>query len=176
MMRRQGTSEVARNRSARALLRSASHSTTVGDRPDSKLRILLREPFFAFSTEVLARLHLAGYTDLRAAHLVVFQHIDPNGSCITDLAVKAQMSKPAMAYLVSHLEQNGYLEREPDPTDGRARLVRLTDRGWREIDDALGIIATMEGELADSLGTSKLATLRRLLGELHDETGRWAHG
>lgn len=134
---------------------------------------MLREPFLAFSAELLDRLHVAGYTDLRAAHLVVFQHIDPAGSRITDLAAKAQMAKPSMAYLVSHLEQCGYLERTPDPDDGRARLVRLTERGWREVDEALEIIADMERELASAIGPTKLATLRRLLSELDDATGRW---
>lgn len=154
----------------------AARPIPAADRPDPNLGILLREPFFAFSAEVLARLHVAGYSDLRAAHLVVFQHIDPNGSRVTDLAARAQMTKPSMAYLVSHLEQNGYLERAPDPTDGRARLVRLTERGWREVEDALDIIATMEVELADSLGPAKLATLRRLLTELHARTERWTDG
>lgn len=144
------------------------------DRPNPNLGVLLRAPFLDFSAEVLARLHLAGYTDLRAAHLVVFQHIDPEGSRLTDLAARAQMTKPSMGYLVEHLERCGYLERTPDPADGRARLVTLTDRGWREIDDALDIIAGMEHELAAALGPRKLPTLRRLLAELHHATGRWA--
>ncbi|HEX6418091.1 MAG TPA: MarR family winged helix-turn-helix transcriptional regulator [Acidimicrobiales bacterium] len=152
----------------------ASRQTSPRPRPDPNLGVLLREPFLAFSAQVLARLRAAGHTDLRAAHLVVFQHIDPRGSRITDLAAKAQMTKPSMGYLVDHLERCGYLRRTADPADGRARIVELTDRGWREVDDALEIIADMERELAASMGDDKLATLRRLLTELHDATGRWA--
>jgi DNA-binding MarR family transcriptional regulator len=147
-----------------------------GDRADPNIGILLRDPYLAFSAEVLARLHLAGYADLRAAHLVVFQHIDPDGSRVTDLARRAQMAKPSMAYLVSHLEECGYLERGPDPTDGRAQLVRLTRRGWAEVHDALDIIATMEAELAAALGPRNLARLRRLLVGLHGEMERWTDG
>jgi DNA-binding MarR family transcriptional regulator len=145
-------------------------------RPDPNLAILLREPFLAFIAELLRRLHDAGYDDLRIAHLVVFQHIDPDGSRITDLAAKAQMAKPSMAYLVEHLEAVGYLERHRDPTDARARLVRLTGRGWQQVEDALNIIACMEAELASGLGPGRMATLRRLLTALGTIEMPWRPG
>lgn len=143
------------------------------DRPDPNVAILLREPFLDFIAEVLRRLHDAGYEDLRIAHLVVFQHIDPEGSRITELAAKAQMAKPSMAYLVDHLEEAGYLERGPDPRDRRARLIRLTPRGWQEVEDALDIIADMEAELASALRPGQMATLRRLLTRLGRITAPW---
>jgi hypothetical protein len=40
--------------------------------------------------------------------------------------------------LITHLERHGYLTREPDPRDVRARVIRLTDRG-RELEN--GVIA-----------------------------------
>lgn len=63
-----------------------------------------------FSEHLLERLNRAGYEDLRPAHLMVFQHIDPVGSRVTDLAAKAQMTKPSMAYLLKELERRGYVE------------------------------------------------------------------
>ncbi len=142
-------------------------------RPDPNVGILLREPFLAFIAELLRRLHEAGYADLRVSHLVVFQHIDPAGSRVTELAAKAQMAKPSMAYLVEYLEQAGYLERAPDPSDRRARLVRLTARGWQQIEDALDIIADIEAELASALGPRRMANLRRLLTDLGAITAPW---
>lgn len=157
---------------------SSRRSGGVGraDRPDPNVAILLREPFLAFIAELLRRLHDAGYDDLRIAHLVVFQHIDRQGSRVTDLAAKAQMAKPSMSYLVEHLEEAGYLERLPDPTDGRARLVRLTPRGWRQVEDALDIIAAMEAELASALRPERMASLRRLLTALGTITTPWRAG
>lgn len=155
------------------------HLASADGRPagDPNLGILLRDPYLAFSAELLVRLHNAGYTDLRPAHLVVFQHIDPSGSRITDLAAKAHMTKPSMAYLVEHLENAGYLQRSGDPTDGRARIVALTERGWQQINDALDIIATMEQELADALEPSRLMTLRCLLTQLGEQiAGAWVDG
>ena len=140
------------------------------------MAILLREPFLAFIAELFRRLQEAGYGDLRISHLVVFQHIDPAGSRVTELAAKAQMTKPSMAYLVQYLEAAGYVERLPDPSDGRARLVHLTKRGWHQIEDALDIISDMEAELAAAMRPGQIATLRRLLTSLGAIAARWRHG
>ena len=48
------------------------------------------------------------------------------------LADRARMTKQSMTELVAHLERHGYVERVPDPADGRAKLVRATGRG-REV-------------------------------------------
>ena len=42
------------------------------------------------------------------------------------LAERAAITKQSMAELVAHLERHGYVERVPDPTDRRAKLVRST--------------------------------------------------
>src|SRR5438309_11959892 len=86
----------------------------------------------------------AGFDDLRPAHTAVFQHIEADGSRLTDLAERAQITKQSMGYLVDYLEQRGYLERRPDPTDRRVALICLTDRGWGQIRAALSIIAEIE--------------------------------
>src|SRR5690349_14644863 len=52
------------------------------------------------------------------------------GDRIVELAKRAQMTKQAVGYLISYLERHGYVERVPDPTDGRAQIVRRTERGW----------------------------------------------
>lgn len=153
--------------------RSAADRPRARPRPDPNVGILLREPFLAFSAELLRRLNDVGHPDLRTSHLVVFQHIDPDGSRVTDLAAKAQMTKPSMTYLVESLEAAGYLDRVPDPTDGRARLVRLTALGWQEVEDALDIIADLEAELGAQLGRGRMQTLRRLLADLAGTTAAW---
>ena len=43
-------------------------------------------------------------------------------------AEQAQVTKQTAGFLVDQLEKAGYLERVPDPTDGRARLVRVTEK------------------------------------------------
>jgi DNA-binding MarR family transcriptional regulator len=46
------------------------------------------------------------------------------------LAIQARITLPAMSELVDDLERLGIVERRPDPSDGRGKLIRLTDAGW----------------------------------------------
>jgi len=48
---------------------------------------------------------------------------------ISDLAEREAISQPGMTSLVNRLEAAGQAERIPDPTDGRAALVRITEAG-----------------------------------------------
>lgn len=48
---------------------------------------------------------------------------------LTDLARTEQVSQPGITQLVTRLERDGLVERRPDPTDGRAVLVHITEAG-----------------------------------------------
>ncbi|HWO93948.1 MAG TPA: MarR family transcriptional regulator, partial [Dehalococcoidia bacterium] len=94
------------------------------------LGALLRLPFQAIVAAIHRSLTDAGYVDLGPSHFIVFQHLPAEGARLTDLARAAQITKQSMGYLVDHLEERGYVKRVPDPEDGRARLVQLTDKGY----------------------------------------------
>jgi DNA-binding MarR family transcriptional regulator len=134
------------------------------ERPN--IGVLLRGPYQAIVEEVTARLAEAGFDDIRPAHTSVFQHIEADGSRLTDLAQRAQITKQSMGYLVDYLEQHGYVERKPDPADRRANLIVLTKRGWEQVRAALRIIAAIEKKWEGVIGTRKMDQLRRLLAEL----------
>lgn len=128
--------------------------------------IFLRDSYQEVVRRVSEGLVDAGFDDLRPAHTAVFQHIEAGGSRLTALAERAQITKQSMGYLVDYLEERGYLERRPDPTDRRAALVCLTERGWAQIRAALAIIATVEQEWTNELGEERMEQLRELLSEL----------
>jgi DNA-binding MarR family transcriptional regulator len=73
------------------------------------------------------------------------------------------MTPQAMGELVDELVAKGYLTREPDPTDRRAKLITITDLGYRGIQDAYDTIAGIEDDLAARLGRRRLLDLRRAL-------------
>lgn len=108
----------------------------------------------------------AGYDDVRPAHTAVFQHIEADGSRLTDLAERAQITKQSMGYLVDHLEKRGYIERRPDSADRRVTLICLTERGWDEVEAALKIIADIERDWSRRLGKRRMELLRDILAEL----------
>jgi DNA-binding MarR family transcriptional regulator len=56
---------------------------------------------------------------------------------ITELAACEFISQPGMTTLVSRLEDEGWVIRQPDPRDGRAVNVAITKKGLATIDAAL---------------------------------------
>jgi DNA-binding MarR family transcriptional regulator len=140
---------------------------TSARRAPENLAILLREPF-RVGTEVLHRRFAErGHPDIRPPHGNVMQFLDDDGTRVSVLAERAQMTKQSMAELVAHLERLGYVERVPDPSDRRAKLVRATRRGKQLYVIAREVVAEIEAEWTRRLGRAKMRQLRRLLEELN---------
>jgi DNA-binding MarR family transcriptional regulator len=131
--------------------------------PRAPLIRLLDVAFDDFSDEVYRRVEAAGIRDIRPGHGCVFGNIEPEGSRLTDLAERARMTKQSVGEMASDLERRGYVERVPDPSDGRAKIIRLTARG-REV-QALGrrLIDDVEREWAERYGEERVAALRDAL-------------
>jgi DNA-binding MarR family transcriptional regulator len=140
-------------------------ATTAREAPEN-LAILLREPFRAMTGRLHQRLAEHGHPHVRAAHGAVLQFLDDAGTRVGVLAERAGMTKQSMAELVGHLEEHGYVERVPDPADGRARLVRATKRGREVFAIARELVAEVEAELVQRMGAAKVRRLRALLEEL----------
>jgi DNA-binding MarR family transcriptional regulator len=98
----------------------------------------------AMTDELVARITAAGFPQLRASHGRLFENLDPHGTRLSYLAARAQMTHQSMSELYASLEKAGYVERTPDPADGRAKLVCLTPLGRRMLRFAVGEITTIE--------------------------------
>jgi len=109
---------------------------------------------------VVTAVHAQGFTEVRESWLGMLRHMDPDGVRSTVLAERLQVSKQAAGQLVSELERKGYLERIPDPSDGRAKLVRITQRGLDAWLAGLEAFRALERDLADAIGPDALAALR----------------
>lgn len=99
-------------------------------------------------------------------HSAVFAQIDLEGARLTDLAHRADISPQAMGELVDELEDLGYVTREPDPTDRRAKLIKPTARGVAAIEAGKQTIVGLEEHINDVLGEKGHRTLRELLARL----------
>ena len=121
--------------------------TTSSDLPDDRLAIgqILGRLLYQFRSELFDSAEADGrFRDIRFAHLQVWGNIGIKGIRLTDLAAKAQLSLAACSELVNELQELGYLERQPDPSDGRAKLIFPTVKG-REVLDAAGhAVAALE--------------------------------
>lgn len=120
----------------------------------------------ALVAQLMERLEQAGYGDIRQTHGCVFGNIAPDGMRLTELAELAAMTKQGVGEAVSDLERLGYAERVGDPSDGRAKIIRLTDRGRAAQRAGFEIIGDIESEWVQRFGTERVAEARALLIDL----------
>jgi DNA-binding MarR family transcriptional regulator len=119
-----------------------------------------------FQTELFERLVAAGLTDARVPHTHVTAYIKADGSRLSELATQARMTLPAMSELVDDLHRLGIVERRPDPTDGRAKLVCLTEGGWQAMRTARRVIGEIEADYAQRVGPEEFERTARTLDAL----------
>lgn len=116
---------------------------------------------------VLAELHdrlsQAGLANIRDAHGCVFGNIQPEGSRLTELAERAGITKQAVGEAVADLERLGYVDRIPDPADGRAKIIRLTETGREAQSFGFDVMQGIERRWADQHGEERMTATRELL-------------
>lgn len=123
----------------------------------------------AMEERVMRAMRGAGF-DVTVAQARLAQRIAEDGSRLTDLAERAQVTKQTASALVAALERQGLVERIPDPTDGRAQLIRFTDDGQAASERARQVVTGVETEWNDHLGPELAASLREALTRLREIT------
>jgi len=107
-----------------------------------------------------------GYEDISPSHGWVFYNTEDSGSRITDLAVKAKITKQSMSVLVAQLSSGGYVKKVLDPTDKRAWLLLLTAKGKKVRAIGQQINYDFEAGWKQKLGERDYNQLRELLVKL----------
>jgi DNA-binding MarR family transcriptional regulator len=124
----------------------------------------------AAAERIFRAVHDAGFDDVTIAQSRLMMGLDPEGTRLTVLAERAQIAKQTATALVDRLERAGYVERVPDPSDGRARLVRLTARAQEVLPVARAEEDRIEAEWRAHLGPELMLQLRTALTALRDIT------
>src|SRR4051812_17267272 len=122
--------------------------------------------FRAAEDRILTALAEAGYADITRAQARLLAGIDLDGTRLVTLADRARIPKQTALALVNGIEAAGYVERVPDPSDGRARLIRLTARGRGALPVAIAEEARIEADWRAVLGVRRMRALRSALWEL----------
>jgi DNA-binding MarR family transcriptional regulator len=120
-----------------------------------------------FRTELFAAAATSEYSDVREPHLQIFGNIY-GGARLTELANRAQLSLAATSELVNDLQQLGYVERRPDPQDGRAKLIVPTRLGQSALAAAGDRVAEIEEHWAALIGRDTFAGACRAMQDLLD--------
>ncbi|HEU4513842.1 MAG TPA: MarR family transcriptional regulator [Nocardioidaceae bacterium] len=124
----------------------------------------------AAADRIFRAVHDAGFDDVTIAQSRLMMGIDTEGTRLSTLAERAQIAKQTATALVDKLERAGYVERVPDLSDGRARLVRMTPRAEAALPIARAEEDRIEAEWRAHLGAERMDQLRQALTALRDIT------
>ena len=84
------------------------------------------------------------------------------------LAAGERITPQSMAAIVADLESRGYVARDQDPSDGRRRLVRVTDDGRSALaDDRAAMSGWLASVITQRLDDDERAVLAAALPVLH---------
>lgn len=120
---------------------------------------------------VLAEVRGESGSDIRFRDGYVFQHVLPGPLSVTELADRLAVTQQAASKTVADLERRGLVERKPDPSDGRSRLVHLAPRGHDVVRAGRAARRRVAEEVGDLVGVGELEDLRRLLVRLATRSG-----
>jgi DNA-binding MarR family transcriptional regulator len=133
------------------------------DPADADLSLASLFAGWALADELQRRLAADGFPDSRFADGVIFQHLVTTPVTISTLAELLGVTQQATSKSVADLQARGYLARQPDPADARAKLVSLTARGEAVIASARKHRAEIDAELRVALGADRIEAARLLL-------------
>jgi len=108
-------------------------------------------------------LNLRDYTVLIAAERAAIEGVPQTQLA---LAQSGRLDKSTMVVAVDALEEEGLVERRPDPKDRRARIVVPTDAGRKLLARAEGVVLGVEDGVLADLSAEELRVLRGLLTRL----------
>ena len=95
----------------------------------SILNRLLLEFGEDYQRRIIAGVHRAGHTLIRPAHCSVFANLGLGAVRVTELAERAHVTQQAMGKMLKELERIGYVVRDIDGSDRRAKKIKPTERG-----------------------------------------------
>ena len=126
----------------------------------------------AMIAAMMARVSTRGFDGLTPAFASLIPLLDAAGARPSVLAQQSGVTKQAMSQLVRELETRGYVEQVADPTDTRAKIVRLTKRGVALREACLQARTEIQALAAGALGKTKLARLKEDLIHLAAALGQ----
>ena len=115
--------------------------------------------FQLFERDLLEAVQRDGFGDIRRVHLNLYRNLDFDGTRLTELAARANMTKQGMQELVDRAEALGFVERRQDPDDRRAKIVAFSDRGLRLLEALHRGIVLAEQRLIALVGADVVALI-----------------
>ena len=116
-----------------------------------------------FQARVMVKLQSGGHEHITPAHLTALSQLVGGEIRMVDLAKRMKITKQSVSDLIHDLEVLGFVERQPDPRDKRAAILRFTPAGEAFLIDKLQIATEIDEEYRVLIGDEGFAQLVDLL-------------
>lgn len=115
-----------------------------------------------------------------AARMEALSTIDraPWPSAQVQIANRMGIEKPTLTRMLDMLEAEALVERLPDPSDRRAKLIRLTSQGEATLDAASELASALRDEVLSEFSDEEIIRFNQMVERLLTrlDTGSAAHG
>lgn len=109
----------------------------------------------------------AGLTQFSYLVLAMLSEAPERTMPMSELASTVSSSLSRLSHVVSRLEQQGWVAREPCAGNGRVTMARLTDAGWDKVVAAApGHAAEVRRLVVDAIGPEHMGDLDRIAGAI----------
>lgn len=146
-------------------------SGAVSDEFGDDLVLLVQACAAAFGDRVLAHVRSEAGDSVRFSDGYVFQHLVHGPLSVTELASQLGVSQQAASKQAADLELRGLVERRMDPNDGRAKLVDLSDLGWRAVEAGRVARGDVQADITAMLGPGVAVSMMKSLRRISDHVG-----
>ncbi|HEX8045185.1 MarR family winged helix-turn-helix transcriptional regulator [Rhizobium sp.] len=126
---------------------------------------LLRIVWQDVRSRMYKAIHDAGFADFQDAHFAVFSYPLPDGIRPSELARQKKMSRQAINYLITQLEELGYVERRASEGSDR-RLIYLSARGQEIAETIFTCLRRLHAEWAEEIGHERFDVFLDVLKQL----------
>ena len=104
---------------------------------------------------------------LRITQFLTLAALNELGSAaVSALAERLDIERTAMGKMVEFLQRDGLVTIKPSPTDGRSRLIELTEKGSRLHKKAAPLWEEAQRHLKQLNGAKRVTALRQELAEM----------
>lgn len=136
--------------------------------------ILLVLAYQEFVRELRETLAAQGFSDQGRSDGYVLRTLSAEPMTVSGLAERLEISKQGAGQIVDDMERRGYVVRVPSPTDGRARILQLSQRGHDALAAARKFHQSYERRLKRAHGNESVDAVREVLAAMaghHDPAG-----
>ncbi|MBC9717326.1 MarR family transcriptional regulator [Streptomyces sp. TRM66268-LWL] len=142
------------------------------ERDDAPFGLLLGLAYQQVVTELHEHLAAEGHTGLRPAFGYAFKLIAKEPLTIKELATRLEITHQGAAKLVDEMVAAGYVDRVPDPADGRVKRLVRTERCIALMESGHRFQEAYEKQLTDELGEETTAAVRLALSRIIDRSDK----